>query len=343
MNRVLLKKLQAVKPPADLSTAFGAVNSVDARYNISDALKVVGLDWETKIRPVCMADKNHTHIKGYFATYRSDTNFPLGVVKSRYRPNQNADRFLWLHGPLTRGQAEGKSEFPKIEFGGCINGGAQVYLGVNLGEFEHPSGSRFTKIMWISDSSDKSTNYTIHAFAHDSVTQSIYNLHDPMQSFKIRHTEGSKVKLAVAQARIQWAIEELDAFIEHVTIMEKITCTAALADTMIYEVLGVSKAAVKDWWSKATPEDIQPQWVNQYETIQWLLKTKRGETEKPLTIFDVYQAINTYYDQYRTVRGTGKKADVVTDSKLLGISAKRKARAYAVCRTEALKNFKKAV
>lgn len=340
MNRTILRKLQTVKPPRSMSEAFSATEvspaqgETDARFNVLSAVSMVGLNWETELTPLPWKKGHLKAIPGFFATYRSDTGVPLGVVKGRYRPNQNSERFNWLQGALNAGMAMVRVPeqecFPQLSFGGEISGGAQVFLGVTL-ETRRIGDTSQSFIMWVMDSNDKSTNYTIHTFVHDHTNNAIFCIHDPLDSYKVRHTKGAEVKLVEVQERVNWAKFQFDEYTETLHLMQEMSANTEIRDSLIYQVLGISPKDAKHWWKNGKSDDLQPQWVNQYESIIWILDNALGENVHKNTVYEVFRGIVTYYDQYRVVRGAKKKVSTL-DNKVMGTSAKKKFYAYTVCR-----------
>ena len=89
-------------------------------------------------------------LRGYYGTYRTDTNQPLGLVKDKYHVIQNQEAFKFFDNAI----GDGKVVWDKA---GCLNNGRLVYLSARL--------PITTKV-----GSDEIDNYLVFTNSHDGST-----------------------------------------------------------------------------------------------------------------------------------------------------------------------------
>lgn len=91
--------------------------------SIGEVLERGGIDYDVARVPVAatLSDGQHRTIDGKWATVRTDTGKPLGIVGSRYRVVQNADAFGFTDGAIKAGDL-------KPERAGTFDGGARAWV-----------------------------------------------------------------------------------------------------------------------------------------------------------------------------------------------------------------------
>ena len=130
---------------------------VEGTLSSSAAIKAAHLDWSVDLRPCQTADA--VAIPGYWASVRTDTNAPLGVVQGRYNPIQNVEAFDFMDSLV----GEGKMTY---ETAGALRGGKVVWImakyngPVKLGGDDHKhwcllvtshNGSKPLSVQWVSE------------------------------------------------------------------------------------------------------------------------------------------------------------------------------------------------
>jgi phage/plasmid-like protein (TIGR03299 family) len=116
---------------------------LDGPPEIDDALTLAGANFTVEKRPVCIVSRFGTgdrvgtkKIAGHFATVRTDTDTPLGVVGAGYTPLQNSEAFGVVQPLMHSGLAA-------LETGGVLRDGADVWL---QARFQLPPGTRAADI-----------------------------------------------------------------------------------------------------------------------------------------------------------------------------------------------------
>ena len=99
----------------------GAINVEDCK-TAEDVMVKAGLDWEvakcelvakmpglrednTKLNGFIKGGDFYTEVPNAFATYRTDHNIPLGLVKDRYMPVQNVEAFSFFNNAIGKDKA----------------------------------------------------------------------------------------------------------------------------------------------------------------------------------------------------------------------------------------------
>lgn len=101
---------------------------VDRAMTAKEAIELANLDYEVQKTPATMIvgpDEQRVEIPNYFATYRTDTNEPLGMVKSRYEVVQNRDAFAFFDTIIDQGEAI-------FETAGALGKGEKIFITAKL-------------------------------------------------------------------------------------------------------------------------------------------------------------------------------------------------------------------
>ena len=135
-----------------LPWVFNGVTAVGDCETSEDVIKKAGLDWTVakcqllgKIETV--GGYSYPPVKEWYATYRTDTNTPLGIVKGKYTPVQNIDAFRFFDNAIENGNADWFTA-------GCLDGGRQIFISAKL-----PNS--------INIGNDEVDNYLIFTNSHD--------------------------------------------------------------------------------------------------------------------------------------------------------------------------------
>lgn len=100
-----------------------------------EAIEYAGLDWEVLKAPVFaeIPGVGSVHVPDRFATYRADTNEPLGVVGPDWTPVQNREAFTFLDEVVQGGHL-------RYSTAGSLEGGRKVWLQVEWPEYLELAG-----------------------------------------------------------------------------------------------------------------------------------------------------------------------------------------------------------
>lgn len=167
-----------------------------------------------------------------YATYRTDKNIPLGIVKSKYEVVQNIDAFNFIDGAIGKDKAE-------FQYAGCFGYGHKVFITAKLPATTEVGGEPID-------------NYLVFSTSHDG-TGSIDILFTPVRVFclnclnagieessshiRIRHTKTAKDRLDFSEDMLRIALQYANNSKE-------------LYDSLL--VTKMSDAQIKDYIAKLT-------------------------------------------------------------------------------------------
>lgn len=117
---------------------FPGVTDVTDCKTSKEVMEAAGLDWTVAKCPLVAKmpiadnnigfnylDKNYVDVDNIFATYRTDKNIPLGIVKGKYTPVQNIDAFKFFDNAIDRNKAVWQTA-------GCFDEGKRIFVSAKL-------------------------------------------------------------------------------------------------------------------------------------------------------------------------------------------------------------------
>lgn len=308
---------------------------VDAPQSINDAIVQSGLDWEVGVDKIRMNRKiGGKVIPGFFATYRTDTGDPLGVVKSRYVPMQNKDAFKPFEVFL--------GESAVIESAGALHGGRYTWLCMNLGSFDILPEDQIKRHLLIINSHDGSSNILAQLMPNRLSCQNMLNFsfgaRGGSEPFKIRHTGRALIRLDEVKNIFSLANTNFDKAQKAFEDMRDTQVTSEQHKALVLSSLGVTPKEIKAF-NKGTFKS-QPQWVNHAARVNEVFEAGVGMDMPGLrgSVYGTFQAVNTYFEHYRHVRGSKDNPDNTIESRLMGHAARMKTQAFTACMSYCSKN-----
>lgn len=189
----------------------GAINVQDCETS-ADVIKKANLDWEVgkcelvaKMSPIHTADEingdsflyggaEFTDVDNFYATYRKDTNIPLGVVKGKYTPVQNIKAFEFFDGAIGNNKAIWQTA-------GFFGKGERMFVSAKLPNTILVNGDPVETYLVFTNSHDGSNGVKIlftpiRVICENTLTAAI-NTSTNYVSF--RHTQSVHNKMAIAQ------------------------------------------------------------------------------------------------------------------------------------------------
>lgn len=280
-------------------------------------------------------DKNKVRLlQGFSATCRSDNGEPLGIVKTRYEPLQNHDAFSWIESLIGMDGA-------CISSAGALFGGRMTWVCVDLGGFDVVPGDEVRKHLLVFNSHDGSTNLLAIMLPHRLACQNMLNFYlgKGSDTYKIRHTDGAKVKMNEIDKVLAIAYSSFGKAQEAFKHMKNTRIEGDDQRNLIYDCLlgddaNKSLQDLADDKFKKTPT-----WVKQAEIIEHIMETGPGHTFGNGTVWGVFNGVNGYFDHVKAFRGANGVEDkhisanphIAIESKLFGQAARMKMRAFEQC------------
>jgi phage/plasmid-like protein (TIGR03299 family) len=159
-----------------------------------EAIELANLDYEVKRADVQFTtQENVVPIKGYYATYRTDTNEYLGMVKSRYEIVQNADAFTFFDSIIDSGEAI-------FETAGALGRGERIFLLAKLPDDIKIGGEDINKYLLLTNSHDGTSSLLVGLTHTRVVCNNTLQaaLKDMTNRVSIDHVSGAKDKIKEA-------------------------------------------------------------------------------------------------------------------------------------------------
>jgi|LauGreSuBDMM15SN_2_FD.fasta_scaffold29679_1 phage/plasmid-like protein (TIGR03299 family) len=168
---------------------------VDKAMTSQEAIELANLDYEVAKSEVSYADAegNVSFAKGHFATYRTDNNGFLGMVKSRYEIVQNRDAFGFFDAIIDSGEAI-------FETAGALGNGERIFLCAKLPDDFMVGNEKIEKYIMLTNSHDGTSSIiagltNIRIVCNNTLQASLRGLENKVS---IDHVGGAKNKLKEA-------------------------------------------------------------------------------------------------------------------------------------------------
>lgn len=177
---------------------------VDDAPTSEDAIKMAKLDWAVKQVPI---KAGKIEIPGYFANIRSDVNYPLGVVKNRYRIVQNAEAFDFVDDIIGNEKVE-----CRYETAGSIFNGKKIFLLVKLPNTD-VLGDEVENYMFFTNSHDGSSAFmagitNVRVVCNNTLQMAIRGA---KRTWYCRHTQSIESKKLQAKESLGLAVNYMDS------------------------------------------------------------------------------------------------------------------------------------
>ena len=303
----------------DTNLQFYGGKRINGNLSVKEAIEVGGLDWDVKLE---QAGHNGEEVFGYFWNVRQDNGDPLGIVKSKYRPIQNAEAFTFVDEIIAKTGA-------RIESVGELLGGRKTFISLNMGEFNVGTDDRIAKHLLVFNTHDSSGNMIIvpMPFRFGCTNMLNYKLGGREGAIKIRHTSSAKSKLVAAEKAITKSAQDFTKLEFLFNTMRTVDIDAIKQEQIILRSLQVEQEEALAWANQQLER--KPQWVEQVDAIKRLADSGPGsELAGKNNLWNTFNAINGYFDHHRTVRNSSGREDKKIDNKLFGTSAKGKEQAF---------------
>ncbi len=248
-------------------------------------------------------------VPGHFATVRTDTETPLGVVGNRYTVLQNGPGLDLFDAGAQAGA---------IEYGraGTFKGGAIVWLQAKLTGAMRIGPDQVDKFLLLANSHDGSSNLRIlltpiRVVCKNTLAAAL----DSNAGLSIRHTASGTAKVAAAQRAIENAARFYATFED--------TAARMYSKRMSY---GETKAAIEAVFP-STGDEVSTRLDNTRGKVIDLVDNGRGQFAIRGTAWGTYNAIAEYVDHHRATRGDDSNR---LESSWLGSGAAIKRRAFEI-------------
>lgn len=319
----------------------GAVNVEDCK-TAEDVMSSAGLNWNvSKCELVAkmpihinQADtngfiygaNNYVECPNAFATYRTDYNIPLGIVKERYTPVQNTEAFNFFNNAIGKNKALWQTA-------GFFGNGERIFVSAKL-----------PKNIFVQD--DVIENYLVFTTSHDGssgvkilftpiriVCENTLNaaIHDSTNYISFRHTKSVHNNLDIATEILETCNNKISNLQEQFILMKKIKITDEKAQQTFANVVltddeqfrikqtghTIGQIITRDWRA-INDAQISMKKVNVIAEMNNYYFDGIGQRELVGTGYGVYNAVNGYYSNVDNSEGLKRM-----DSLLYGDKARK--------------------
>lgn len=297
----------------------GAVNVEDCKSSI-DVMEKSGLDWEVEkctlyakmpgLNEDC--DKDDGFVKGgdyykecpnAFATYRTDHNIPLGIVKDRYTPVQNSEAFRFFDNAIGKNQAIWQTA-------GFFGNGERIFVSAKLPKHIMVNGDPVENYLVFTTSHDGSSGVKILFTPIRIVCQNTLNaaIRRSSNYISFRHTNSVHSNIDIAHEILGICNQKISELAEGFNIMantkmddnkaQNVFANVILTDnelnTLKYTGHTVQQIINRDWRA-IEDTGISMKKVNTLSEINNYYFNGVGQKEILGTAWGVYGAVTGYY------------------------------------------------
>lgn len=302
------------------------------------AIKQAGLDYEVVKAPLFIQNNPvrieqggdfvtqwETPVPGYFATKRTDTGVPLGVVGKDYQIVQNRDAFSFFDSIVGCGDI-------LYETAGALGQGERIFITAKLpGYIRVGDDDVIEKYLFLTNSHDGSGSITaaftpVRVVCHNTLNAALRNLSSVV---RIRHTANAKLRLQQAHkimgmaSQVSTALEPVFNHWTKVRITDKeLKRLIQMAMAPNREVLG----KLKD----SRLEELSSHYTNMVESVyEYALSSPTQNMQTTAgTVFGAYNAVTGYFQNVRSYKDEQAKVK----SLFLGGTAQLRAQtAFNLC------------
>ena len=267
-----------------------------------------GLNRDNSIAIGEFAHDGHIYRKcpNAFATFRTDKNIPLGIVKQKYEVVQNYDAFSFFDNAISRGEAV-------WDKAGCFDDGRKIVVTAKLpGVITGPEGSPIDKYLVFANSHDGSCSVNIMFTPVRIICSNMLNsaLDNADSYIRIRHTSSASSRLDFASGVIAAAIEQATAAEEIYKILGKCRVTEEnvmkfLSETVLTEgeqaalnefdpVNGLKKLLARDYYCMKST-NISTRKANTFANMYDYYLNGIGQRDILGTAWGAYNAVTGFY------------------------------------------------
>jgi phage/plasmid-like protein (TIGR03299 family) len=284
---------------------------VDNAMTASEAIELANLNYEvgkTTIHaaiagaPATEDSPEHlVKIQDKFATYRADTNVPLGIVGSRYEIIQNVDAFSFFDSIIDDGEAV-------FETAGVLGNGERIFVTAKLPEDMLVAGEPCDKYIILTNSHDGTSSIiagftTVRIVCNNTLQAALKGLTNKVT---IQHRIGAKDRLGEAYKVMNIASKYMTEVNE---VFNQMARTPITDDHLQKYIIEVMQPEYKAFKSKEEAEKISTRFKNQVISIHdFAMSHPTQQTDAARgTVWGAYNSISGYYNYIQKYKNDEQK------------------------------------
>lgn len=316
----------------------GAVN-VENCKTAAEVMSVAGLNWNVaKCELVAkmplhqdraedngfvFGSNNYVDFPNAFATYRTDHNIPLGIVKERYTPVQNVEAFTFFDGAIGKDKAIWQTA-------GFFGNGERIFVSAKLPKNILVDGDPVENYLVFTTSHDGSSGVKILFTPIRVVCENTLNaaIASSTNYISFRHTKSVHGNLDIAAEILGVCNTRIVALQEQFNAMRKIQMTDDKAQQVFANVIltedeqlrikqtghTIGQIITRDWRA-INDSQVSMKKVNTLSEINNYYFAGIGQKEILGTAWGVYNAITGYYSNIDNSEGTKRMDSILYGDK----------------------------
>jgi phage/plasmid-like protein (TIGR03299 family) len=288
--------------------SHGLAKNVEDCRTAEEVMKKAGLDWTVaKCEVVAkmpvhtnraedngfvFGSNNYVECPNAYATYRTDTNIPLGLVKERYTPVQNIDAFSFFDNAIGKDKAIWQTA-------GYFGYGERVYVSAKLPKNILVDGDPIENYLVFVTSHDGSCGVKILLTPVRFICSNVLSsaIAESSNYVSFRHTKSVHSNLDIASEILGICEKKIDFLSEKYSFMKKILVTDKSAQTIFANIVLTDNELLV---IKETGHTIEQIVARDWRAIQ--------DTEISMKKVNILSEMNNYYFDgvgQRDIIGTG--------------------------------------
>lgn len=308
-------------------TYQGAVNVENCKTAV-EVMSAAGLDWNVaKCELVAkmpthdiyakekdafiMGDSMYKICPNAFATYRTDYNIPLGIVKERYTPVQNIEAFTFFDGAIGKDKAIWQTA-------GFFGNGERVFVSAKLPNTIFVDGDPVENYLVFTTSHDGSSGVKILFTPIRVICENTLNaaIQNTTNYISFRHTKSVHSNLDIATEILSICKTRIIDLQERFNLMKKTQMTDNKAQQIFANVIltedeqfrikqtghTIGQIITRDWRA-INDSQVSMKKVNTLSEINNYYFAGIGQKEILGTGYGVYNAITGYYSNIDNSEG----------------------------------------
>lgn len=305
----------------------GAVNIENCK-TAAEVMSVAGLDWnvakcelvakmplhqnKAEDNGFVFGSNNYVDCPNAFATYRTDHNIPLGIVKERYTPVQNVEAFTFFDGAIGKDKAIWQTA-------GFFGMGERIFVSAKLPKNILVNGDPVENYLVFTTSHDGSSGVKILFTPIRVICQNTLNaaIRTSSNFVSFRHTKSVYQKIDVAAEILGICDSQIQFLNEQYNFMKKIQMNDTQAQEIFANVIltedeqfriketghTIGQIVTRDWRA-IQDSQISMKKVNTIAEMNNYYFSGVGQREILGTAWGVYGAVTGYYANVDNSEGT---------------------------------------
>ena len=307
---------------------FKGVTNVEDCKTAEEVMIKAGLNWDVAKcelvakMPIHINNKesngfifgsnNYVDCPNAYATYRTDYNIPLGIVKNRYTPVQNMDAFTFFNNAIGKNRAIWQTA-------GCFGVGERVFVSAKLPKNILVNGDPVDNYLVFTTSHDGSSGVKILFTPIRVICENTLNaaIAGSSNYVSFRHTKSVHSNIDIASEILGICDKQIEFLKEQYNIMSKIKIDDNKAQEVFAKVIltkdelfkikqtghTVNQIVMRNW--KAIDDtELSMKKVNVLSEINNYYFEGIGQKEILGTSWGVYNAITGYYSNVDNSEGS---------------------------------------